>query len=244
MLKSCGRRLLGFSRPLLVSLTNRHVEWPTVRNKAADPFDFTTESWVEVHKILKKFPTTKKQSAVIPLLHLVQQQHGGWIPLAGMLKVAEICELPQKKVFEVATFYCMFNHKPVGKYHIQVCVTTPCMIRGSDEIMHALEHHLGVGEEEVSADGLFSISEMECMGCCANAPMIAIADYSDPKNFRYDFYEDLTVERAIEIVEMLRRGEKPPIGSQTGRQGAMPEGGRTSLNEPPPPPFCRDLGKC
>lgn len=231
--------------PRLVALTNRHVEWPTVRNKASDPFEFSEKAWEEAKRILKKYPESKKQSAVIPLLHLLQVENGGWIPLPGMLKVAEICQLPQKKVFEVATFYCMFNHKPVGRYHIQVCVTTPCMIRGSDEIMHALEHHLGVGEEEVTADGLFSISEMECMGCCANAPMIAISDYSDPANFKYDFFEDLTVERAIEIVEGLKKGEYPKtIGSQTGRQGAMPEGERTSLSEKPPAPFCRNLADC
>eukprot|EP01004_Peranema_trichophorum_P007662 NODE_6437_length_885_cov_162.158793_g5844_i0.p1 GENE.NODE_6437_length_885_cov_162.158793_g5844_i0~~NODE_6437_length_885_cov_162.158793_g5844_i0.p1 ORF type:complete len:242 (-),score=32.32 NODE_6437_length_885_cov_162.158793_g5844_i0:109-834(-) len=236
-------RTLLFSRTpkSLAVLTNRHTEWHNVRNQATDPFDFTPELYKEVDKILRKYPETKKQSAIMPLLHLVQRQAGGWLPLSAMIKVAEICGVPQKRVFEVSTFYCMYNHRPVGKYHIQVCVTTPCMITGGDEIMHALEHHLGVHEDEVTPDGLFSFTEMECMGCCANAPMICISDYSNPPNFKYDYFEDLTPARAIEIVELLRKGEYPKVGSQTGRQGAMPACGRTSLFEPPPAPFCREI---
>jgi NADH dehydrogenase (ubiquinone) flavoprotein 2 len=239
-----GRCLLfKFNRTLQVGLTNRHVEWHNVRNAASDPFDFLPDLYPEVYKTLSQFPETKKQSAIIPLLHLAQRQNGGWIPLPAMLKIAEICGVPQKRVFECATFYCMFNHKPVGKYHIQVCVTTPCMIRGADEILHGLCHHLGVAEEEVTPDGLFSVCEMECMGACVHAPMICIADYSNPPNYRYDYIEDLSLEKTIEVVDNLRKGIYPPVGSQLGRKGALPLNGRTSLKEPPPGPFCRDLEK-
>lgn len=104
---------------------------------------------------------------------------------------------------------------PVGKYHIQVCVTSPCMVVGSDELVEALEKKLGVKMFETTSDGVFTLGEMECMGCCVNAPMIAVADYSNaPKAFSYDYYEDLTIERALEIVDMLKRGEKPPVGPQ------------------------------
>eukprot|EP00993_Chasmostoma_nieuportense_P003229 NODE_3961_length_867_cov_311.962162_g3806_i0.p2 GENE.NODE_3961_length_867_cov_311.962162_g3806_i0~~NODE_3961_length_867_cov_311.962162_g3806_i0.p2 ORF type:complete len:270 (-),score=65.34 NODE_3961_length_867_cov_311.962162_g3806_i0:57-794(-) len=241
MLKIARAAFFNSTRPSLVGLTNRHVDWPTVRNRASDPFDFTADMYKEVDKILKKYPETKKQSAVMALLHLAQRQCGGWIPLAAMLKVAEITQIPQKRVFEVATFYCMYNHRPVGKYHLQVCMTTPCMLRGSDEIMHALEHHLGVGEEEVTSDGLFSICEMECMGCCTTAPMICVSDYSNPPEYKYDYFEDLTVESAIGIVDSLKKGVYPKHGSQIGRVGAEPIAGKTSLFDPPPPPFCREL---
>mmetsp|Transcript_45042 Transcript_45042/g.75769 ORF Transcript_45042/g.75769 Transcript_45042/m.75769 type:complete len:248 (-) Transcript_45042:326-1069(-) len=241
MMKAARIGLFRSSSALQVGLTSRHIEWHNVRNAASDPWDFSPELYPTVYKELAKFPETKKQSAIMPLLHIAQRQNGGWIPLAAMLKIAEICEVPQKRVFEVSTFYCMYNHKPVGKYHLQVCVTTPCMIRGSDELLHGLCHHLGVGEEEVTPDGMFSVCEMECMGCCVHAPMVCIADYSDPPNYKYDYIEELTLEQAIEMVENLRKGIYPTVGSQLGRKSSIPINGRTSLTEPPPPPYCRDL---
>lgn len=241
MIKTARVALFKSSRALQVGLTNRHIEWHNVRNAASDPFDFTPELYPEVYKILAKYPETKKQSAIMPLLHLAQRQNGGWIPLPAMLKIAEICGVPQKRVFEVSTFYCMYNHRPVGKYHLQVCVTTPCMIRGSDEILHGLCDYLGVGEEEVTADGFFSVCEMECMGACVHAPMICISDYSDPPNYKYDYIEDLTLESCIEVVDNLRKGIYPKVGSQMGRWGALPHDGRTSLKEELRGPYCRDL---
>ncbi|KAG6785850.1 hypothetical protein POTOM_007437 [Populus tomentosa] len=167
---------------------------------------------VLVKEIISHYPSNYKQSAVIPLLDLAQQQHGGWLPVSAMNAVAKVIEVAPIRVYEVATFYSMFNRSPVGKYHLLVCGTTPCMIRGSREIEDALLKHLGVKRNEVTKDGLFSVGEMECMGCCVNAPMITVADYSNgSEGYTYNYYEDVTPKRVVEIVEMLRKGEKPPV---------------------------------
>lgn len=160
--------------------------------------------------------------------------------------MAKVIEVAPIRVYEVATFYSMFNRTKVGKYHLLVCGTTPCMIRGSREIEDALLKHLGVKRNEVTKDGMFSVGEMECMGCCVNAPMITVADYSNgSEGYRYDYYEDVTPKRVVEIVEMLRKGEKPPPGTQNpGRTKSGPEGGNTTLSSDPKPPPCRDLDAC
>lgn len=160
-----------------------------------------------------------------------------------MNKIAHVLDVPPLRVYECATFYAMYNREPVGKYHIQVCTTTPCMVRGSDEILESLESHLGIHLNQTTSDGLFTLGTMECMGSCVNAPMFVLSDYSDPPKFSYDFYEDLTVEKAIEIVESLRKGIKPPHGPQNGRKNAMGIQGKTTLLQPPPGPYCRDLSK-
>ncbi|KAL9656636.1 hypothetical protein ABK040_002907 [Willaertia magna] len=216
----------------------------TEYNNKDTPFDFTPESYEEVKKILAKYPSKNKQAGILPLLHLAQRQNGGWIPLAAMNKIAEICGVNPRSVFECVSFYTMYNTEPVGKYHIQVCVTTPCMVTGSDDILATLENHLGIKLGETTSDKMFTLGEMECMGCCANAPMIVVSDYSNPPNFKYDYFEDLTSERAIEIVEMLRRGEYPTVGSQNGRQWSAPLGGKKTLlfeDGVLPKPYCRDL---
>ncbi|RVW54709.1 NADH dehydrogenase [ubiquinone] flavoprotein 2, mitochondrial [Vitis vinifera] len=173
----------------------------------------------KVKEILSHYPSNYKQSAVIPLLDLAQQQHGGWLPVSAMDAVCgQGCRGCSIRVYEVATFYSMFNRAKVGKYHLLVCGTTPCMIRGSREIEDALLKHLGVKRNEVTKDGLFSVGEMECMGCCVNAPMITVADYSTgSEGYTYNYYEDVTPKRVVEIVEMLRRGEKPPV-SENGQR--------------------------
>ncbi len=223
-----------------VLYAQQHHDEP--HNNLDTPFDFTPEMYVRVRNILSKYPPENKQSGIIPLLDLAQQQNGGWIPLSAMHKIADICGVPHIKVYEVSTFYSMFNREPVGKYHIQVCVTTPCMIRGCDNIIAAIEKHLKIKLGETTEDKLFTLGEMECMGCCVNAPMIVVSDYSNPPNFSYDYYEDLTVERAIEIIEMLRRGEKPNVGSQINRQWSAGIQGKTTLKfEKPPGPYCRNL---
>ena len=142
----------------------------------------------KVHTVLAKYPPNRKKSGILPLLDLAQRQLGGWISLAAMNKIAEICEVQPIEVYEVATFYVMYNRSPVGKYHVQVCLTTPCMLRGSDEILEVIENHLGIGMNETTKDGLFTLGEMECMGCCVNAPMIVVSDYSNPPEYSYDFY--------------------------------------------------------
>eukprot|EP00252_Welwitschia_mirabilis_P000780 TRINITY_DN1074_c0_g1_i2.p1 TRINITY_DN1074_c0_g1~~TRINITY_DN1074_c0_g1_i2.p1 ORF type:complete len:259 (-),score=44.70 TRINITY_DN1074_c0_g1_i2:372-1148(-) len=223
---------------------NYHLDSPD--NKPNMPWDFTDSNKERIKEILSHYPANYKQSAVIALLDLAQQQHGGWIPVAAMNKIAEVLGIAPIRVYEVATFYSMFNRNKVGKYHLLVCGTTPCMIRGSCDIEEALLKHLGVKRNEVTKDGMFSVGEMECMGCCVNAPMIAVADYTKgSEGFSYNYYEDLTPKRAVEIVEMLRRGETPPVGTQNPeRCMSGPAGGNTTLLGEPKPPPCRDLDSC
>lgn len=223
---------------------NLHKDSPD--NNSNIPWDFTAANMTRAREIMSHYPANYQQSAVIPLLDLAQQQHGGWLPISAMNKVAEILGMAPIRVYEVATFYSMFNRAKVGKYHLLVCGTTPCRLRGSCDIEAALLKHLGVERNEVTRDGMFSVGEMECMGCCVNAPMIVIADYSKgAEGYSYNYYEDLTTKRVIELVEMLRRGESPPPGTQNpNRFNSAPAGGqKTLLSEPKPPP-CRDLDAC
>ncbi|CAN6861371.1 unnamed protein product [Brassica oleracea] len=223
---------------------NYHLDSPD--NKPDLPWEFSEANKSKVKEILSYYPSNYKQSAVIPLLDLAQQQHGGWLPVSAMNAVAKVIEVAPIRVYEVATFYSMFNRAKVGKYHLLVCGTTPCMIRGSREIESALLDHLGVKRGEVTKDGLFSVGEMECMGCCVNAPMITVADYSNgSEGYTYNYFVYVTPEKVVEIVEKLRKGEKPPHGTQNlKRIKCGPEGGnKTLLGEPKPPQF-RDLDAC
>ncbi|KAH0933604.1 NADH dehydrogenase [ubiquinone] flavoprotein 2, mitochondrial [Brassica rapa] len=223
---------------------NYHLDSPD--NKPDLPWEFSEANKSKVKEILSYYPSNYKQSAVIPLLDLAQQQHGGWLPVSAMNAVAKVIEVAPIRVYEVATFYSMFNRAKVGKYHLLVCGTTPCMIRGSRDIESALLDHLGVKRGEVTKDGLFSVGEMECMGCCVNAPMITVADYSNgSEGYTYNYFEDVTPEKVVEIVEKLRKGEKPPHGTQNPKRiKCGPEGGnKTLLGEPKPPQF-RDLDAC
>ncbi|XP_030451479.1 NADH dehydrogenase [ubiquinone] flavoprotein 2, mitochondrial isoform X1 [Syzygium oleosum] len=231
------------SRPFSTAL-NYHLDSPD--NNPDLPWEFSDANKNKVKEILSHYPSNYKQSAVIPLLDLAQQQHGGWLPVSAMNAVAKVIEVAPIRVYEVVTFYSMFNRTKVGKYHLLVCGTTPCMIRGSREIESALLKHLGVKRNEVTKDGLFSVGEMECMGCCVNAPMITVADYSNgSEGYTYNYYEDVTPERVVEIVELLRRGEKLPPGTQNlKRIKCGPEGGNMTLLSEPKPPPCRDLDAC
>jgi len=181
---------------------------------------------------------------VIPLLDLAQQQHGGWVPVAAMNKIAAVLEVAPIRVYEVATFYTMFNRTPVGKYHVMVCGTTPCMLRGSRSIEAALAQHWGIAKGETTACGTFTLGEMECMGCCVNAPMVVVADYTKGvEGFSYNYYEDLTPETVVRLADQLKTGGTASIakkGSQM-RDKAEPFGGQTTLVEPPPGPFWREL---
>jgi NADH-quinone oxidoreductase subunit E len=189
-------------------------------------FTFDATSQTELGPILAKYPPGKQASAVIPLLHLVQQQMGrvtdsAWVPKVAMDEVARILEMPPIRVYEVATFYLMFNMAPVGKYHLQLCTTTPCWLRGSDDVVSACRTATGLaGWKEISADGLFTMTEVECLGACVNAPILQVND---------DFYEDMDAERTTALIAALRRGEKPPFGSTIGRKTSAPEGGPTTL---------------
>ncbi|KAF8062742.1 NADH dehydrogenase [ubiquinone] flavoprotein 2 [Scenedesmus sp. PABB004] len=187
-------------------------------------FDFTPANYKKVAEVIARYPPNYKASACIPVLDLAQQQNNGWLSLAAMNRVAKVLEMPEIRVYEVATFYTMFNRSRVGKYHVMVCGTTPCRLQGSQGIEAALVKALGVHVGETTADGMFTLGEMECMGACVNAPMIAVADYTKGvEGFTYTYYEDLTPEDAVKIVDTLRAGGTPRVGSQH-RSKAEPAG--------------------
>ena len=196
-----------------------------------------------VREILQRYPPNYKRSAMIPLLDVAQQQNDGFLSVQVMNGVAELLEVAPIRVYEVATFYSMFNRVPMGKYHVMVCGTTPCMLRGSRDVEKALSDHLGIKKFENTPDGMFTLGEMECMGCCVNAPMIAVADYTDGvAGYSYNYYEDLTPEDAVAVCKALKKGEKPRVGSQH-RDKAEPKTGQTTLTSEPRGPHCRDLAQ-
>jgi len=210
---------------------SRHYDTPD--NNASTPFDFTEENVAKIKTILAKYPANFKQSGIMPLLDLAQRQCGGWVPLAAMNKIAKILDVPEMKVYEVASFYTMYNRSKVGKYFVQVCTTTPCMLRGSGEIVKAAKKYLHIDLNETTPDGLFTLIEVECLGACVNAPMMQIGDH---------FYEDLTPETTVKVLETLKNGGTPKIGPQTHRKAAEGPKGKTSLFEDPvPPPTRADL---
>ena len=191
-------------------------------------FAFDAEYEAKAQKALARYPEGRKKSAVMPLLDLAQRQVGeetdtqGWLPLPVIEYVANYLDMPVIRVLEVATFYFMYNMKPVGKYHVQVCGTTPCMLRGSDDIIAACKKR-GMKKGEVSEDGLWTLTEVECMGNCATAPMVQIND---------DNYEDLTPERLDVVLDALAKGEQPKTGTQEpGRHTSEPSGGPTTLKD-------------
>jgi NADH-quinone oxidoreductase E subunit len=188
-----------------------------------DSFAFTAENLDKAKQFIAKYPDGRQASAVMPLLDLAQRQHG-WIPRAAMDEIARMLDMAPIRVYEVATFYSMYNLKPVGKFLIQVCRTTPCWLRGSDGLSDFLHKKLGVGFKEVTKDGMFSVMEVECLGACCNAPMVQIND---------DFYEDLTPESLGKVLDELAAGRHPKKGPQNGRRGSMAEGGPTTLKDIP-----------
>ncbi|XP_058118391.1 NADH dehydrogenase [ubiquinone] flavoprotein 2, mitochondrial [Anopheles ziemanni] len=221
---------LGATRPLSTSAVkmsdNLFVHRDSPEDNPNIPFDFTAENQKETEAILNIYPEGHKRGAMIPLLDLAQRQHG-WLPISAMHKVADILGLPHMRVYEVATFYTMFMRKPTGKYHIQVCTTTPCWLCGSDEVLEACKKNLGIGVGETTKDGKFTISEVECLGACVNAPMLAVND---------DYYEDLSVADTEEILSSLKKGQQPRPGPRNGRFASEPVGGLTSLTEEPKGP--------
>ncbi|WP_135078034.1 NADH-quinone oxidoreductase subunit NuoE [Terasakiella sp. SH-1] len=184
-----------------------------------DSFAFTTENLERAKQHITKYPEGKQQSACMPLLDLAQRQHG-WLPRAAMDMVAEMLGMAPTRVYEVATFYTMFNKEPVGKHHVQVCTNISCWLRGSDDIVKAVQETAEINTGETSADGLITLWEVECLGACSNAPMMQIND---------DYFEDLTADNAKQIIHDLRNGQQPRTGPYNGRQGAAPLGGPTTL---------------
>ncbi len=186
-----------------------------------DDFAFTAENLARAKEYVARYPAGRQASALLPLLDLAQRQHG-WLSIAAIRAVAEMLEVSEIQALEVATFYTMFNLAPVGRNFIQLCRTTPCWLRGSDDVRAACERHLGIGLGETTADGAFTLVEVECLGACVNAPVVQIND---------DYYEDLTPERLITILDTLKRARQPKIGSHDPRRKTSePVGRQTALN--------------
>ena len=206
---------------------------PVDLNAAYQPKSFEFRDMNKVAEILSRYPKGKQRSATMPLLDLAQRQvgedgananppYGGWIPRAAMDKIAEIVDVPPVKVYEVATFYSMYNLAPVGKYLVQMCTTTPCMLCGSGNIVKTCESELGIHTGETTKDGMFTIVEVECLGACVNAPMVQIND---------DYFEDLTPDVMKQLLGDLKQGNPVKVGPQNGRQSSMALKGTTTLVE-------------
>jgi len=183
-------------------------------------FEFTKENLEKAKIEINKYPKEKKASAVMALLYLVQIQNSNWIPLAGIKYVATLLNIPYIKVYEVVTFYSMFNLSPVGKYFVQVCTTTPCMIRGAKKVTDICKRYISENQNELSENKLCSWTEVECLGACVNAPMMQINE---------DYYEDLEENSAKEIIKRLMKDEFPEPGSMKKRKSNAPEKGKTTL---------------
>lgn len=195
----------------------------SVRRLAAEQpvsFAFSKETMEQVRWWMAKYPPERKASAVIPVMWLVQKQEG-WVSEPAIQEIAKILDMPTIRVLEVATFYTMFHLQPVGKHHLQVCGTTPCMLRGSEDLKAVCKRRIGPAHA-VTSDGLFSWEEMECLGACVNAPVVAIHDY---------YHEDLTPDALEALMDKLARGEKVEPGSAIKRQAAAPEGGAQTLTD-------------
>jgi NADH-quinone oxidoreductase subunit E len=190
--------------------------------KQPSSFAFTPENLSWAKALIAKYPEGRQRSAVIPLLWKAQEQAGGWLPQKAIEAVADMLSVPKIRVLEVATFYTMFNLSPVGRYHVQYCGTTPCMLRGGEKLKHLLEKMIG-HENDVSADGTFSWTEVECLGACVNAPVVQI---------NADYFEDLSPELLERVLNDLAAGKSPKPGPQNGRTNSAPMGGDTTLTDP------------
>ncbi|KCV72558.1 NADH dehydrogenase (ubiquinone) flavoprotein 2 [Fonticula alba] len=202
-------------------------------NHQNEKFEFTPENMKRAKEVITWYPPQYKKGAVMPLLDIAQRQHGGWLPINAMNYVAKMLDMPPMRVYEVATFYSMYQRKPVGKFILGVCTTTPCMLRGSTAIMNTIKSHLGnIAVGETTPDGLFTLNELECLGACVNAPVVKIND---------DYYEDLTTGNIRDILQRLASGQGDTLvpGPQGTRRTCEPAGGLTTLTGPPPGPGFR-----
>tara|TARA_B110000438_G_scaffold66321_1_gene66826 strand:- start:318 stop:926 length:609 start_codon:yes stop_codon:yes gene_type:complete len=185
-------------------------------------FKFSEDNLIIAQNEINKYPNDKKASAVIALLFLAQKQNDNWIPLAAIKYVAKFLDISYMQVYEVCTFYSMFNLSPVGKYFIQICTTTPCMIRGSSKIVDVCKKHISEDQYNLSKNKLCSWTEVECLGACVNAPMMQVND---------DYFEDLDVNKTEEIIQSLLKDKMPKPGSAKNRKSTAPEKGKTTLLE-------------
>ncbi|KAA5604760.1 NAD(P)H-dependent oxidoreductase subunit E [Roseospira marina] len=196
---------------------------PTAPARDETPFAFSEASLEEARRILAKYPEGRARSGILPLLDLAQRQHG-WVSQSVVEAVAEMTGAPPIRVWEVATFYTMYNKAPIGRAHVEICTNLPCWLRGSDEIMRAARDVFGVGFGETSADGAATVSSAECLGACVNAPMVQIGD---------DYYEDLDYDSAVALFTAIKEGRPVKAGSQIDRQCSAPQGTPTSLTTDP-----------
>ena len=183
-------------------------------------FEVNTSSLEAAKTIVSRYPEGKQQSAVMALLYIAQRQNNNWIPLAAMKCITKFLDMPYIKVYEVATFYTMYNLSPVGKFFVQVCTTTPCMIRGAHQLVEACKEKISENELELSNNKSCSWMEVECLGACVNAPMMQVND---------NYYEDLDKEKTLEILDKILNGETPKPGSYRGRKNNEPENNRKTL---------------
>ena len=184
-------------------------------------FKFSKENEAEVKRVIAKYPKGRQASAVMPLLDLAQRQHENWIPMKAIELIANKLDMAEIRVLEVATFYTMFNLKPVGQFFLQACTTTPCWLRGSDDMMRAIKDRYNISSGETSPCGRFSLLEVECLGACVNAPILQVND---------DFYEDLDYQTTHDLLESLEAGAPLPVGSALGRSGSEATDGATTLS--------------
>ncbi len=185
-----------------------------------ETFKFNEKSMEVAKKIIFNYPDGKQQSAVMALLYIAQRQNNNWIPLSAMKYIAKFLNMPYIKVYEVATFYSMYNLTPVGEYFFQVCTTTPCMLRGAYKLVDVCKNKISEKESEISKDGKLSWMEVECLGACVNAPMMQIND---------DYFEDLDEKKLEKIIETIRKDQKIVPGSYKGRKSTEPESNRKTL---------------
>ena len=191
-----------------------------IAKEQPEQFEFNSNNLDKANKIIKNYPAGKQQSAVMALLYLAQRQNNNWIPLVAMKYIAKFLDMPYIKVYEVATFYTMYNLSPVGKFFYQVCTTTPCMLRGAYKLVDVCKSKISKNEKELSEDGNCSWMEVECLGACVNAPMMQIND---------DYYEDLDKQKTLDILDKILNGETPKPGSYRGRVNNEPENNRKTL---------------
>jgi NADH dehydrogenase (ubiquinone) flavoprotein 2 len=187
-----------------------------------DNFEFTAENLSEAKKYIARYPEGRQASAILPLLDLAQRQCDGWLPRVALEHVGEILDMALIRIYEVATFYEMYNLEPVGAHMVRVCTTTPCQLCGASGILDVCRDELGIELGGTSADGKFTLKEFECLGACVNAPIVWIDD---------DYYEDLDEAKIRDILKRFRAGETPEPGSQTGRQKSAPASGATTLKD-------------
>jgi NADH-quinone oxidoreductase E subunit len=183
-------------------------------------FEFTPENLEQAKQIIAKYPEGRAASAVLPLLYVAQRQHANWVPRAAMDYIADMLGMAPIRVYEVATFYTMFHLRPVGKYLLQACTTTPCWLRGSEHVVETCKKKLGIEMNGSTPDGKFTLIEVECLGACVNAPILQVND---------DFYEDMDGPLTEQLLDALTRDEVPPMGSMIGRQTSAPVGGPETL---------------